>query len=266
MNKSEVPFALIHSDVWGPSPVSTASGYRWFVIFVDDCTHMSWLYLLKHKDEVLSVFKSFHVMVQTQFSTKIQILRFDNGGEYVNRGFHDYFQSHGILHETSYSQTPQQNGVVERKHQHILDTTCALLLGTHVPNQHWGDVVATAVHLLNHMPSKVLDFKTPLHALSIHVSLPIVLMIPPRIFGCVAFVHLHKNQCIKLDPCAVRCSFLGYVVHKKGHCCYDLITKHTYVTMDATFLESDTFYSPSVSNSSLQGEIQDEEHNWMRFD
>ena len=86
MNKSEVPFSLIHSDVWGPSPVSTASGHRWFVIFVDDCTRMTWLYLLKHKDEVLRVFKLFHVMVQTQFSAKIQIFRSDNGGEYVNRG------------------------------------------------------------------------------------------------------------------------------------------------------------------------------------
>ena len=38
MNKSNVPFALIHSDVWGPSPKSSISGYQWFVIFVDDCT------------------------------------------------------------------------------------------------------------------------------------------------------------------------------------------------------------------------------------
>ena len=101
------------------------------------------------------------------------------------------------------------------------------------------------------MTSKVLGFKTPLQALSTHVSLPTMLMIPPRSFGCVAFVHLHKNQCTKLDPCVVRCLLLGYVVHKKGYCCYDPTTKRTYVTMDVTFLESDTFYSPSVSNSSL---------------
>jgi hypothetical protein len=60
MNKNAIPFALIHSNVWGPSPVTTSSGHRWFVIFVDDCTRMTWLYLLKHKDEVFGVFKSFH--------------------------------------------------------------------------------------------------------------------------------------------------------------------------------------------------------------
>ena len=70
MNKSMTPFALVHSDVWGPSPVITSSGHRWFVIFVDDCTRMTWLYLLKHKDEVFATFHLFHTMVQTQFSEK----------------------------------------------------------------------------------------------------------------------------------------------------------------------------------------------------
>ena len=72
-HKSMIPFALVHSDVWGPSPVITSSGHRWFVIFVDDCTRMTWLYLLKHKDEVFSTFYLFHTMIQTQFSKKIKI-------------------------------------------------------------------------------------------------------------------------------------------------------------------------------------------------
>ena len=115
MNKSDVPFALIHSDVWGPSPVSTMSGIRWFVIFVDDCTRMTWLYLLKHKDEVLDVFKSFRAMIQTQFSAKIQVLRSDNGGEYMNQRFSDYFQQHGLIHETSCSQTLSKMELLNEK-------------------------------------------------------------------------------------------------------------------------------------------------------
>lgn len=80
LNKTSVPFSLVHSDVWGPSPITTPSGYRWFVIFVDDCTRMTWLYLMKTKDEVFSIFQAFHTMVQTQFSAKLQVLRSDNGG------------------------------------------------------------------------------------------------------------------------------------------------------------------------------------------
>ncbi|RVW42159.1 putative mitochondrial protein [Vitis vinifera] len=54
------------------------------------------------------------------------------------------------------------------------------------------------------MSSKVLKFKTPLQALSTVISLPTALMLPPRVFGCVAFVHLHKNQRTKLNPCTLR--------------------------------------------------------------
>ena len=89
---------------------------------------------------------------------------------------------------------PKQNGTAERKNRHILETTRALLINAHVPNRYWSDAVATAVHLLNRMPTKVLQFQTLVKVLSDHVSLPNVLMIPPRIFGCVVFVHIHKNQ------------------------------------------------------------------------
>ena len=117
--KRDMPFSLIHSDVWGPSH----AGNKWFVIFFDDCTGMTGLYLLKRNYEVFGMFQSFHVMIQMQFSTKIKILCTDNDGEYVNTRFQAYFQHHGLIHETSYSQTPQQNGIAERKNQHILETT-----------------------------------------------------------------------------------------------------------------------------------------------
>ena len=159
---------MIHFDVWGPSPITTVSEFRWFVLFVNDCTRMTWLYLLKHKDEVFGVFKSFHVMVNTQFSSKVQMFRSDNGGEYANHQFHDYFEHHGILHETSCSQTPQQNGIAERKNRHVLETTRALLIGAHVPSRYWADAVTTSMHLLNRMPSKMLGFQTPLQTLTTH--------------------------------------------------------------------------------------------------
>ncbi|RVW39621.1 Retrovirus-related Pol polyprotein from transposon TNT 1-94 [Vitis vinifera] len=119
-------------------------------------------------------------MVQTQFSAKVQVLRSNNGGEYVNHQFREYFQQHGIIHETSCPQTPQQNGIVERKNRHVLETARALLVGAHAPTRFWADVITTAVHLLNRMLSKVLDFQTPLQALSGYTAVPAILMLPPR--------------------------------------------------------------------------------------
>jgi hypothetical protein len=217
---------------------------------------MTWLYTLHNKDDVFDVFQSFHVMIQTQCSAKLKILRSDNGEEYINKKLQAYFQLHRLIHEISCAQTPQQNGFAERKHQHILETACALLIGASMPRGYWTDAIATVVHLINLLPSKLLDFKTPMQTLSEHVPLPTVLMIPPRVFGCVAFVHLHKNQRTKLDPCAVRCVFLGYGPHKKGYRCYNPDTKRTYITMNVTFVESEYFFSSSpISNSPLQGGV-----------
>jgi len=148
LNKKDTPFSLIHSDVWGPSPIHTISGFKWFVFFVNDCTRMTWLYLLKHKDEVFSVFKSFHVMVNTQFSAKIQVLRSDNGSEYVNHQFRDYFNLHDILHETSCPQT-QQNDITERKNRYILETARAFLISAHAPSQYWVDAVCLGAWLMS---------------------------------------------------------------------------------------------------------------------
>ncbi|BBH08684.1 ABC-2 type transporter family protein [Prunus dulcis] len=219
-NKCTTPFMLIHSDVRGPSPITAPSGVQWFVTFIDDCTRMTWLYLLKNKNKVFSCFQSFHRQMKTQFNAQIQILRLDNGGEFVNYDFQTYFQQHGIIHETTCPQTPQQN---------------ALLIGAHVPRHHWDDASVTAVHLINRMPSGVLT---------------------PRNFGCVAFVHLHKNQRSKLDPCALCCVFLSYATHQKGYRCYHPPTQRTYVTLDVTFLESELFFHDPSSNSTLQGEIR----------
>lgn len=76
-----------------------------------------------------------------------------------------------------------------------------------MPKRFWTDDVSTAVYLLNQMPSKVLSFKTPLQYLSTSVPLPTALMLPPRVFWCVVYVHLHEDQRTKLDPCAIRCIF-----------------------------------------------------------
>ena len=90
-NKCVEPFELIHTDVWGPSPVISKSGGKWYVIFVDDCTRMTWLYILKTKDEVSRTFQSFHKMITTQFEKKIKMVRSDNGTEYINRDLQSFF-------------------------------------------------------------------------------------------------------------------------------------------------------------------------------
>ena len=58
-------------------------GFRYFLIFVDDFSRMTWLYLLKERCEVSGVIELFHNEIKTQISTNSHVLRTDNVLEYM---------------------------------------------------------------------------------------------------------------------------------------------------------------------------------------
>jgi len=74
-----------------------------------------WIFLLKQKSEVVKNLENF---VETQFETTIKIIRSDNKTEFFMTNF---FVNKGIVHQTSCVNIPQQNSIVERKHDHILN-------------------------------------------------------------------------------------------------------------------------------------------------
>ena len=239
--KTDFPFSLIHIDVWGPAPQSTHNGKKWFISFVDDCTRVTWVYLLKHKSDVCDVFRSFHQMIATQFNTYIKVIRSDNGGEYFKTELIEFMNSNGILHQTTCPYSPQQNGVAERKNRHILEVTRSLLIDGNVPSHLWGEAVSSAVYLINRTPSSVLNFRRPLDVLSDHCILPSMVYLPPHVFGCVIFVHLHPHQRTKLEERAIKCVFVGYGSTQKGYRAYHPPSKKFYISMDVTFNEHNFF-------------------------
>lgn len=92
-------------------------------------------------------------MIQTQFHTKIQVFHTDNGTEYFNQALGSYLLEHGIVHQSSCMNTPQQNGIAEGKKRHILEVARALLFTTNMKKKFWEDAVLTATYLINRMPS-----------------------------------------------------------------------------------------------------------------
>ena len=56
---SHGPFDLIHFDIWGPSSNATIGGSRYFVIFVDDYSHFTWLYRMKNRSEFTKIYCDF---------------------------------------------------------------------------------------------------------------------------------------------------------------------------------------------------------------
>ena len=180
-------FHLIHSNIWGPSTIPNVSSARSFVSLIDDCTRITWIFLLKQKSDVSIVIPNFHSMVQNQFGVQIKSFRTDNAKDYFNQILSPYFQSQGILHDSLCVNTPQQNGVAERKNGHLLNTT------RNAPKSYWGEVVFTATYLINRIPSRVLDNISPVKVLKSFYPHFITLNgLTPMVSGCTAFVHVHS--------------------------------------------------------------------------
>ena len=87
------PLQLIYSDVWGPIQRST-DNFTYYVIFVDYFSKYIWMYPMKHKSDVATLFPQFKLLVEKYFQYPIISLFSDNGGEY--QGLLSFLQSHGI--------------------------------------------------------------------------------------------------------------------------------------------------------------------------
>ena len=252
LTKSLILFMIIHSDVWGPSKFATLDGSRWFVNF-DDCTRMTWVCLMKSKSEVNLLLQNFHKMVCSQYNEQVQVLRSDNGGEYLSFELKRYLEAHGTIHQTTCSNT--HNGVEKRKNCHLLKVVRASLIEAHIPLSYWGHALTSAAYLINQVPSTTIDFWTPSQALIEAIVALVDPNLPLHVFDCVSFVHLHKRQRNKLTPRALRCVFLGYAAYQKGYRCYHPLRKRMFVTMDVVFHEDSMYFS---FEPELQGEHLEE--------
>ena len=155
----------------------------------------------------------------------------------------DYLKTNGIVHESLSVNTPQQNGVVERKNKHLLEVARALMFTTNMQKMFWGDAILTSAYLINMMPSKVFSFETPLNTLKkFFPTSRLPSSLPLKVFGCTTFVHGHSQNRNKLDLRAIKCVFIGYSSVQKGYKCFDPSTKKVFVSLDVTFFENTPFF------------------------
>ncbi|KAF5822598.1 putative RNA-directed DNA polymerase [Helianthus annuus] len=231
-HKSKELGDLIHLDLWGPYKVSSYEGYKYFLTVVDDFTRTVWCYMLKSKVEVFENLKYFYELVLTQFKKKVKMFRSDNGTEFINNQMSTFCKQKGIVHQTSCSYTPQQNGVVERKHRHLLNTARTLMFQSGLPLRFWSDCVLTAVYIINRLPSSVLSGKSPYELMfGFRPSLSYF-----RNFGCLCF-STNLNEPDKFAYHADKCVLIGYSNVKKGYKLWSIDEKKVFFSRDVKFYE-----------------------------
>ncbi|KAM1171421.1 hypothetical protein ACFX2G_022146 [Malus domestica] len=223
---------LLHCDVWGPSPVLSVTGYRFYLLIVDEFTKYTWMFPMKAKSEVFSLFVFFKAYVETLIGNKIKILRSDSGGEFTSSEFNSFLARNGISHQYSCPHTPEQNGCVERKHRHLTETARTLLVSSRVPHKFWVEAFATALYLINRLPISRLDTS----------PWELLFRRPPdysklKVFGCSCYPWLKPYVSSKLDGKRTHCVFLGYSLQHKGYRCLDLQSQRLYISRHVMFNE-----------------------------
>nr|GEY67436.1 hypothetical protein [Tanacetum cinerariifolium] len=102
----------------------TTCNKKYVITFIDDASRFCYVYLLHANDEALDKFRIYKTEVELQQNDLIKTLRIDRGGEYYDPVF---FQSVGVIHETTAPYTPQQNGVAKRKNRALKEMVNSML-------------------------------------------------------------------------------------------------------------------------------------------
>ncbi|GJU24916.1 retrovirus-related pol polyprotein from transposon TNT 1-94 [Tanacetum coccineum] len=112
---------LLHMDLCGPMRVKSINGKKYILFIVDDYSRFTWVKFLASKDEASDFIIKFLKMIQVRLNVAIRNICTDNGTEFINQTLRAYYKQIGISHKTLVAQTPQQNGVVERRNRTLVE-------------------------------------------------------------------------------------------------------------------------------------------------
>lgn len=162
---------------------------------------------------------------------KVKVVRSDNGLEF---NIVDFYAEKRILHQKTCVETPQQNAIAERKHQHILNVVRALRFQLGLPLEFWGHCILHATYLINMLPSLTIQWRTPFEML--FKKAPKCKHL--KVFGCLCFASALKRSKTKKDERGRMCIFIGYPANFKGYILYDLKDHSTFISRYVYFYET----------------------------
>ncbi|KAJ4710707.1 Retrovirus-related Pol polyprotein from transposon TNT 1-94 [Melia azedarach] len=150
---------LVHSDVCGPMQTSSLNQNRYFILFVDDLTRMTWVYFMNNKSQAFSCFKKFKSLAETQSGNKVKKLRTDNGKEYISNEFDKFCEDAGIQHRLTVPYSLQQNGVCERKNRTLLEMARSMLYEKNLPKKFWAEAHKARLVVKGYAQQQGIDYE-----------------------------------------------------------------------------------------------------------
>jgi transposase InsO family protein len=138
-------------DLFGPVAYLSIRSNKYGLVIVDDYSYFTWIFFLFDKCQVRDKVKTFVRRAQKEFGLPIKKMRSDNGTEFKNTQVEEFLDKEGIKHEFSTPYTLQQNGVVERKNQTLIDIIRTILDEYKTLDLFWCEAINTTCHAINRL-------------------------------------------------------------------------------------------------------------------
>ncbi|GKB14277.1 zinc finger, CCHC-type containing protein, partial [Tanacetum coccineum] len=240
ITRKSVILELIHSDLCDFHATPSLGNKKYVITFIDDASRFCYVYLLHAKDEALDKFRIYKTEVELQQNDLVKTLRTDRGGEYYDPVF---FQSVGIIHETTAPYTPQQNGVAERKNRALKEMVNSMLSYSGLSEGFWGEAMLTACYLLNRVPNK--RNKTTPYELWYKKRPNLAFL---RVWGCRAVVRIPDPKRKTLGEKGIDCIFVGHAEHSKAYRFY-IIEPNDSVSINSIIESRDAIFDENRFSS-----------------
>ncbi|GKE71310.1 retrovirus-related pol polyprotein from transposon TNT 1-94, partial [Tanacetum coccineum] len=152
---------LLHMDLCGQMRMASINGKRYILVIVDNYSRFIWVRFLRTKDEAPEAIIKCIKNIQVRLNVTVRNVRIDNGTEFVNQTLHEFYENVGISHQTSVARTPQQNDVVERRNQTLVEAARTMLIFSKALLFLWAKAINTACYTQNRLIIRRRYNKTP---------------------------------------------------------------------------------------------------------
>ncbi|CAI7839728.1 unnamed protein product [Closterium sp. NIES-53] len=182
--------------------------------------------------------RTVRLKLRERFGQDLPVLRLhsDRGGEFSSDLLRDFYRGEGIRQSFMLPDSPQQNGIAERRIGLVMKVARTSMIHAAAPHFLWPFAVRFAVHQLNHWPRVSLPETLP----TLHWTGKVGDASVFRVWGSRAFVR--DTSVDKLSARAIPCVFLGFVPDAPGWQFYHPSLCHVLPSQDVTFDESVPFY------------------------
>nr|GEU45168.1 hypothetical protein [Tanacetum cinerariifolium] len=197
----------LHMDLCGPMRVRTNNGKKYILVIVDDYSRLTWVKILRSKDETPEVVIKFIQQIQVGLNKTVRYVRTDNGTEF--------------------------NCVVKRRNRTLIEAATTMLIFSKAPMFLWAEAVATACYTQNRSLMHTRHHKTPYEL--VHNKKPDLIFF--RIFGALCYLTNDSEDLGKLQPTADIGIFVGYAPSRKRYRIYNKRTRRIMETIHVQFDE-----------------------------